>query len=136
MVSASLSVAQYRSPAGGCGHWAFALTVKTDQDTEITILQITNTRTGLFEFKELTDVKPASSDRYIRSVQITDIDSKASIENVKKLIRGQTIHNDKAQWSCQDWVIECLDTLHEEDELDDYQYGEVKEILENDYRHF
>lgn len=86
MVSATLSVAQYKSPAGGCGHWAFHLVIKDGEDTDSTILQITNTRTGEFEFNELADVDPTSSARYIRSIPVTEIDSRSSIESVKKVM--------------------------------------------------
>ncbi|OBZ65662.1 hypothetical protein A0H81_14362 [Grifola frondosa] len=91
MVYATLSVVQYRSPAGGCGHWAFNLVITNDDNKENYILQIENS-SGEFKFEELENVDPESSTRYIRSVPISDsIDGQAAIDHVREILREQPI---------------------------------------------
>lgn len=55
---------------------------------------------------------------------------------LEQILSEQEIHNDQLQWSCQDWIMEALESLNVEGEVGDYEYGEAKETLEADYSHF
>lgn len=41
-----------------------------------------------------------------------------------------------AQWSCQDWIIEAVNALHEDIIIQPEEFHEAIEILQEDYRKF
>lgn len=75
-------------------------------------------------------VEPDKSARYRKLVHVSDIDDKDTVNEVCKIISTQIVRNDVSTWSCQDFVLEALEKLDEECLLDEYQYSEAKEILE------
>jgi len=64
-----------------------------------------------------------------------EIDGHQAIESVRKIVREQPILK-QAQWSCQDWIIESLESLNLEGEIDDHEYEKVKDALQADYSDF
>jgi hypothetical protein len=135
LVPTTLTVVQYKSLVGGYGRWAFCLVVKEGNETINYILQVISP-SGPFEYEERVNVDPTSSARYIRSVPVIDnISGQITIAHVKELISKQEI-KDAVQWSCQDWILEALETLNLEEEIDNYTYAQIKEQLEMDYMHF
>lgn len=136
MVSATLSVVQHKAIGGGCGHWAFHLLVKDGDKKTDYILQIVNKDSPSFRYEELEGVDPQASSKFIRPLLVIDsINGQENINSVKAIIAKQEI-KEVAQWSCQDWVLEALESLNLEQELDDFTYGELKDTLEDDYQHF
>ena len=138
MVQGFLSVAQYSSPSGGCGHWAFWLTItdaKSPAAAKSIIFQLIGPGPGEFEFEVRSDMDPARSRRFIKAVAVCAYDSQAAIDRVAALLRAQKL-SDGLQWTCQDWIMEALETLNAEEELGDYEYAEVRETLQHDYAHF
>lgn len=62
---------------------------------------------------------------------VSEIDSK-DIKDVKNILESHPIDTDIATWSCQDWVLEALEALHDEEYIDASNYDDVKEkLLEN-----
>lgn len=135
MVYAILDVVQYRArDGGGCGHWAFHLKIRDGETIENIVLQVTDL-TGRCEFEEL-DADPMQSARYIKSIQITDaIDAEETIEDIKRVLKKVPIGK-ALGWTCQDWIIECVDKLYEEGLIGDHEADTARDELEADYRDF
>ena len=81
------------------------------------------------------DVRAGDPDNLRRlkvRVHISEFDD---LEGVKRVLGAQETRNDVADWTCQDWVVEALESLHEEGLLDDFEYAEGKDTLIDQYYH-
>lgn len=129
MFSATLNVAMYRPAGGNVGHWALYLRIFYGNDIKHLIYQV-NGEPKNFMRDVREGVEPDKSARYRKLVHVSDIDDKDTVNEVCKIISTQIVRNDVSTWSCQDFVLEALEKLDEECLLDEYQYSEAKEIME------
>lgn len=132
MVYGSLYVAEYRPKGGNVRHWALYLEVHDRGAVHRNIYQVVGPAKD-FEFSMVQDIAPAQSSRFIKNVHVSDFEDRAAIKSVREILSNQAIRNDIATWSCQDWVMEALETLDDEMLLDEYSYAEARAILGNDY---
>lgn len=124
---AELSVAHYLPIDGNVRHWALYL--KTP--SEDLIYQVTGAATA-FEYGDREGIVPQDSARFVELVLVSEIDSKA-VEAVKEILATHPIDNGVATWSCQDWVLEAIEALHEEDLLEESVYEDVRDQLMEAY---
>lgn len=112
-MTAGLSVAQYIPMAGNLLHWALYLETRS----ETMIYQIVGS-VGAFKYKHRGNVYPQKSSRFIALVFVSEIDSK-DIKAVKSILESHPINTDVAtSRNCQDWILEALEALHDEEYID------------------
>jgi hypothetical protein len=87
---------------------------------------------GDFVYGHRENVSPQDSSRFIKLVFVSEIDSK-DIAAVKSILESYPINTDVATWSCQDWVLEALEALHDDEYIDASTYYDVKADLLEDY---
>ena len=71
--------------------------------------------------------------RFLDKIDIFDIDGAQDSADMDRYLQKQPMRNEISSWTCQDWVMESLETLSEESLLDEYQYHEAKQRLEAAY---
>jgi Family of unknown function (DUF6540) len=131
MVKGSLYVAEYRPTGGNVRHWALYLEIHDSGAVYRNIYQVVGPAKE-FQLSIVPDVTPAQSRRFIKNVHVADFEDRGTIQSVREILRDQAIRNDIATWSCQDWVLEALETLSEEELLDEYSYIDARAILDHD----
>ncbi|MCJ1339736.1 hypothetical protein MMC09_005026 [Bachmanniomyces sp. S44760] len=126
--SASLYVALYdpRYQGGDISHWALHL----DLHGYGHVLYEVIGGPGEFRLAQRTSA-PDRSTQLRESVFVADIDGTDNIAHYYQIVANtNAIQNDIALWNCQQWVMDILETLQEEDIIDDYRYHNSKEELE------
>lgn len=132
MVSAALSVIRYRPSTHSKAHWALCLLI-SDSWVEHQILYQANSEAGNLQL-DIVEADPKNSRRFLEQIHICYIDGTRDIADVERHLKRQPMHNEISSWTCQDWVMESLETLNDEDLLEEYQYNEAKQRLETAYR--
>lgn len=116
-----LSVVIYIPGLSSMAHWAIYLRIGADgTDFQHMIYQAVG-EAGELEFNVL-EADPKASARFKSEVEVSYIYGKHSIKEVQKVLEAQAMQNEMANWNCQDWVMEALETLHEDDLVDQYDY--------------
>ena len=123
----TLFVAIYRPRDGNVHHWSLYLQDSVDGDM---IYEVTGSP-GDFKHNIISGVQPEKSKRHVRSLEVAEID-RQDINAAKEILANIAI-KDVATWSCQDFVLEGLEELHDEAIIGDYQYAEAKDNLEAVY---
>ncbi|KAK2785453.1 hypothetical protein FQN52_008663 [Onygenales sp. PD_12] len=121
MGSVYVAIYQPNNQTLGTYHWALCLEI----GEETTIFQIIG-EPNKFTYSEIS-AKPDDSIRHIENLDIGSIDD---VDHFREVVRTQRIDNDMYHWGCQQWVIDVLESLHEEGVIGDYCYAEAKENLE------
>jgi hypothetical protein len=129
-MSSILSVAIYRPLAGNVKHWSLWLE-EVDTDTS-TMYEVVGEPTS-FRRNTLHDRRPESTTRFVRLIHVCEFDGAAATADAKQKLEDQEIHNDVAHWSCQDFVLEALEGLHDEELIQDADYYEAKDELDSIY---
>lgn len=124
---AELSVAQYLPKNGNVRHWALYL----ETPSESLVYQIGGVPND-YHYDHRENVHPHDSVRFSALVFVSEIESK-DVEPVKILAFYPIITN-VVTWSCQDWVLEALEALNDEEYLLSENYADVKERLLEDYQ--
>ena len=83
---------------------------------------------GSFCRNTISDVKPERSQRHVQNLEVADI-NRQDVSAVKEVLASVKISK-VANWSCQDFVLEGLEKLHDECFIEDYDYEEAKTKLE------
>ncbi|KAI8969542.1 hypothetical protein BD414DRAFT_450219 [Trametes punicea] len=128
MVHAELSVVIYLPQAKSMAHWAIYLQVVEGDETKHFIYQA-NGDEGELEL-DVREANPKASTRFCKQIDVSDLDNDNTITQVKELLAQQPMKNDIPSWNCQDWVMEALEALDDAALVDNYQYHEAKEMLE------
>ncbi|EPT01880.1 hypothetical protein FOMPIDRAFT_116431 [Fomitopsis schrenkii] len=131
MVHAELSVVRYKPAAHSKAHWALHLRIIDTDKTRHLIYQA-NGEAGNLHL-DVVEADPVKSRRFLEQIDICNIDTASDITDVERHLRRQPVRNEISSWTCQDWVMESLETLNEESLLDEYQYHEAKQRLETVY---
>ena len=98
-------VAIHENP--GIMHWSLFLDTKEAADK--TIIQILGARQKYFPSIR-TPSNPRDLNSLIELLPLCQIDM-SKVESIKGIADATTIHNELADWSCQDYVLELLDRL-------------------------
>lgn len=114
-----LYVALYAPVQGNVKHWALYL-------EGVGIFQVVGDPME-FELNVRLRVRPQDSARYTGRVYIAEVDDTREFVQV---VRTTHISNDVAHWNCQNFVLDVLEGLNDDDVLDDYDYQEAKDKLE------
>ena len=72
-------------------------------------------------------VKPEFPRHFRERIEVAYIDDVLAFEEVMDSV---PVQNDVAHWSCQDYIMEALGKLHEEDVIDEYNHDEAFNKLE------
>ncbi|EIN03905.1 kinase-like protein [Punctularia strigosozonata HHB-11173 SS5] len=126
MPTATLAVAIYRPQENSKSHWALWLSVTTDGVVEDIIYHAAGEPGALA--LEIRHHNPRQSRRISQIIYVSDLDSERDIQEVRDIMDSQPLLNDIPVWGCQDWVMEALDTMDEEEVLDT-TWPEAKEQL-------
>ncbi|KAF9793249.1 hypothetical protein BJ322DRAFT_1207633 [Thelephora terrestris] len=120
MPTAELYVATYAPRHGSMSHWAIYLRViptgahSDDEDECQHLIYQANGPENELEL-DVSAANPRKSRRSRELIFVSNIDSTRDIEEIKTKLTEQPMMNHIAAWSCQDWVMESLDTLEEEE---------------------
>lgn len=68
-----------------------------------------------------------------QEIEVGIIDGEKSVQEARQVFERQPMRNDISAWSCQDWILETLETLHDEGLVEDYNYAEAKASCEELY---
>ena len=131
MVHAELSVVRYKPAAHSKAHWALHLRIVDGGETRHLLYQA-NGEAGNLHL-DVVEADPLKSQRFLEQIDICDIDGTSDIAEVESHLKKQPMRNEISSWTCQDWVMESLETLSEESLLNEYQYHEAKQKLEAAY---
>jgi len=132
MVHAELSVVRYRPLAHSKAHWALHLHIVGGDESKQHFIYQANGEPGALAL-DVVEANPMQSQRFREEIFVCEIDGERAIAEVKECLRRQPMRNAIATWTCQDWVMESLETLNDEMLVDEYQYAEAKEKLETAY---
>jgi hypothetical protein len=116
-----LHVAIYQPEYGNLHHWALYL------DTHNYVYQVVGEPMG-FTADVSADILPSNSGRFVESVQVAQI-QEADVAALDEIIRSTPVQNDVQGWCCQDYVMEALELLNEEQIVDDEDYDKVRPRL-------
>ncbi|TFY82321.1 hypothetical protein EWM64_g1693 [Hericium alpestre] len=129
VATAELSVITYTPSAHSMAHWAIYLRIVEGNEIQHLIYQA-NGDEGELEL-DIREADPKASSRFRGLINVSDIDDQDTIAQVKETLERQPMQNTIPSWNCQDWVMEALEALNDEMLLDEYQYQEAKDTLEN-----
>ncbi|KAJ5383819.1 hypothetical protein N7517_001730 [Penicillium concentricum] len=102
-----LFVAIYDNP--GIMHWSLYL--EADNDDDKTIIHVLGARQKYFpNIRTPSDARNSSS--LIELLYLCQIDA-SKIEIIKNIAYDTPIHNEMADWSCQDYVLDILERLED-----------------------
>jgi hypothetical protein len=73
-------------------------------------------------------VMPNNSGSFIESIPVSEIQP-ADMADLHKIITGTPVQNDVQGWCCQDYVIEALQGLNDEQIVDDEDFEKAKKRL-------
>ncbi|OJD12982.1 hypothetical protein AJ78_06497 [Emergomyces pasteurianus Ep9510] len=120
-----LSVAIYDNP--GIKHWS--LFIEGDSLNEKTLIHLLGARSNYF-FNIRTSSDAKNSKSLVEMIFLCHINA-SEIESIKNTAEKMTIRNDSADYSCQDFILELLNTLEEEAIIDptNADYADSKQIL-------
>ena len=127
MVHAELSVVRYKPAAHSKAHWALHLRIVDGGEARHLLYQA-NGEAGNLHL-DVVEADPMESQHFLEQIDICDIDGTSDIAEVESHLKKQPMRNEVSSWTCQDWVMEVLEALDEDNLLDEYQYGEAKERL-------
>jgi hypothetical protein len=109
---------------GNVRHWALYLQTSSGS----WIYQVTGEPTA-FTYGHREGVDPANSSRFVESIFVSEID-RGDVDAVKKILKNFPVQNDVATWSCQDWVLEALEALKDEELVDESTFFSAQEELQ------
>ena len=75
------------------------------------------------------DASPQTRLELEKDGQTRSLDKPAEMADLHKIITGTPVQNDVQGWCCQDYVMEALEGLNEEQIVDDEDYEKAKERL-------
>jgi len=114
----TLSVALYRPRWGNLRHWALYL------DTGNYVYEVTGEAMN-FTAEVKSGIIPNSSGSWIESISVAEIQP-ADMAELHKIITETPVQNDVQGWCCQDYVMEALEGLNNEQIVDDEDFEKVK----------
>jgi hypothetical protein len=123
----TLWVALYQPEYGNLHHWALYL------DTHNYVYQVRGEPMD-FTASVISGAIPMNSSRYVESVEVGEINPNDVVE-LDRLIRATPVQNDVQSWCCQDYVMEALEALNEEQIVDDEDYQRARRRLERKFNH-
>lgn len=116
----TLYIAIYRARHGNYKHWALYL----DDGNDSTIFQV-NGQHPTFQ-KSSTKSTPTRSSSHLTNILVASV-RKADVPEVGNAFEDTNVDNDTVEWTCQDFVLEILDKLREDEVIDeddgDYNIG-------------
>lgn len=74
------------------------------------------------------DTIPTSSGRFVESVEVAEIQTN-DISELDRIIRETLVQNDIQGWCCQDYVLDALELLNNEQIVDDEDYERARRRL-------
>jgi len=77
---------------------------------------------------------PRNSSRYVESVEVAEINSD-DVADLDRIIRATPVQNDVQGWCCQDYVLEALETLNQEQIVEDEEYERARRRLLRKFNH-
>ena len=118
----SLSVAIYRPEDGNLHHWALHL------EPHNWVYQVTGEP---MDFSvSVTAAIPTNSGRFVESIGVAEINPN-DLNQLDQIIKNTPVQNDVQGWCCQDFVVEALELLNEEQIVDDEDYeGAMAQLRE------
>lgn len=116
-----LSVALYRPRWGNLRHWALYL------DIGNYVYEVTGEAMH-FTAEAKDGIIPNNSGSWIESIPVTEIQA-ADIAELHRIITETPVQNDVQGWCCQDYVMEALEGLNEEQIVDDEDFEIAKKRL-------
>jgi len=123
----SLSVAVYQPEDGNLHHWALYL------EPHNYVYQVTGEPMD-FTASVMADIIPSSSARFVESVGIAEIQPD-DLAELDRIIRETPVQNDVQGWCCQDYVLEALELLNNEQIVDDEDYERARRRLLRRFSH-
>jgi len=139
MSTAELYVVTYRPLEHSWSHWAIYIRtiprgVDPDDDDECkhSIYQASGLENELQ--LDISAANPRNSGRCQAVVFVSSIDTARDLKDIETKLEEQPMMNDIPTWDCQDWVMESLEMLEDEELLDISGYNEAKMKLEELYR--
>jgi hypothetical protein len=117
----NLSVALYRPRWGNLRHWALYL------DTGNWVYEVTGEAMH-FTAEVKNGVIPNNSGSWIESIHVAEIQA-ADMPELHRIITETPVQNDVQGWCCQDYVMEALEYLNEEQIVDDEDFEKAKRRL-------
>jgi hypothetical protein len=112
-----------RPREGNIPHWSFF--VENNAAGRGIIRDVVG-RPGRFERNRADNVLPENSGLYRERIQVGDIDDVRAFEDV---LDSQPILNDVAHWSCQDYIMEALVELKDQDVIQEHDYDDAVQEL-------
>ena len=117
----NLSVVMYRPRWGNLHHWALHLASGNH------VYEVTGEAME-FKAEHKAGIIPSNSGSLVGSIFIAEIQP-ADIKQLHETITSTKVQNDVAEWCCQDYVLEALEALNEEQIVDDEDYAKAKKRL-------
>ncbi|EEQ86238.1 hypothetical protein RJZ56_004111 [Blastomyces dermatitidis] len=118
MAELFIAIYQPRNQILGTYHWALYLQISS---TEHIIFQIVGEPCD-FKYDERSEPLEDST-HHIENIRVAEIDH---VDHFCQLVRDQKIENEMYHWGCQQWVLDVLESLVEDDLLTDYDHDEAK----------
>ena len=125
----TLSVAIYQPHWGSLHHWALSL--KCPDCTYI--YQVVGEAMN-FTAEVCDTAVPEDSARFVESIKVAKIND-GDVVALHNTIISTPVQNDVVEWCCQDYVIEALKLLNEEQIVDDEDYKPAKRRLDKRFNH-
>jgi hypothetical protein len=123
----SLSVAVYQPEDGNLHHWALYL------EPHNYVYQVTGEAMD-FTASVTTDTIPSRSGRFVETVEVADIQPN-DLSELDRIIRETPVQNDVQGWCCQDYVLDALELLNDEQIVDDEDYERARRRLLRRFNH-
>lgn len=117
----SLSVAVYQPEDGNLHHWALHL------EPHNYVYQVTGEAMD-FTASVTADTIPTRSGRLVESVEVAEIQSN-DLSELDRILRETPVQNDVQGWCCQDYVLDALELLNDEQIVDDEDYERARRRL-------
>jgi hypothetical protein len=119
-----VEVILYKAPEQEFRHWALHF---DGPGKKHTVYQV-NGAQGSFAFqkKELKN-DPNKSKKFHDSVAVSD--ALDDVKAAEKVMEGVVVDNVTSHWNCQDWVMDALESLKDEDLIPEHDYDQAVEAL-------
>ncbi|EEH11061.1 hypothetical protein HCBG_00516 [Histoplasma capsulatum G186AR] len=118
MAELFIAISQPRNQTLGTYHWALYLQISS---TEHAVFQIVGDPCN-FKYDE-SSAAPQNSIHHIENIRVAEIDH---VDHFRQVVKDQKIENEMYNWGCQQWVLDVLEALVEDDLLTDYDHDEAK----------
>ncbi|KKY25340.1 hypothetical protein UCRPC4_g01864 [Phaeomoniella chlamydospora] len=119
-----LAIYNPRPGEGNVLHWALFLDCRS---TNTWIVEVAG---GPRQWRRsiLTGTRPSRTASHRRNEYLADIDD---VDSFLSEVHQTTINNSVVLWNCQQYVMDILDRLNNEDLIDDYQYADIRDRLQS-----